>query len=320
MKPRLVVTPDLVPTLAARVQAIADDHLSGASTLLRQAVAVLVDAAPFGAGTVDTVARALCAAQPAMAPLWNAAALAVGVDGVDAVRRLAAQVQRAPRALARVFAELLAGTRSPRSGDRPIAIATISASESVRLCLEALDRSTDLHVVCTEARPLFEGRRMAADLTAAGVEVTLCTDAAVSAVVEASAIQLDAIVVGADAVTPRWFVNKCGSRQLIAAVGTDGVPTYVVASRDKFIGPMLASELTPSGGPPEEVWRTPPPAVIVANPYFEKVPIEAVAMFVTDAGPVGPGSVLDLCRAAVPPASAARLVSLIRDRRRAGGA
>ena len=314
---RFAVASERESTLAARVQAIADDHVSGASTLTRLAIAVLLDASRFGATAVDTVACRLCGAQPAMAPLWNAAALAVGEDGADAVQRLAAQVERAPRALARVFVDLmLTGWRRSRSEKEPLAVATISASESVRLCLEALARSAPLQVISAEGRPLLEGRRLAVDLAAAGIAVTVCTDAALSAVVDALSVKLDAIVVGADAVTPRWFVNKCGTGQFVSSVKVNGVPAYVVAGREKFVGSALAAQLTLSGGPPEEVWDAPPHGVAVANPYFEKVPLEAAAMFVTDVGAIGPGSVSELCRSAVSARSAERLAFILRD---AGG-
>ena len=317
MKP-IAVAPELESTLAARVQAIADDHLSGASTLTRLAIAVLIDASRFGAMAVETVACRLCRAQPAMAPLWNAAALAVGEEGDDAVQRLAAQVDRAPRALARVFVDLmLTGRRSSRPEREPLAVATISSSESVRLCLESLARSTPLQVISAEGRPLLEGRRLAIDLAAAGVAVTVCTDAALSAVVDALSVKLDAIVVGADAVTPRWFVNKCGTGQLVSSssVTVSGVPAYVVAGREKFVGPTLAAQLASSGGPPEEVWDAPPQGVAVANPYFEKVPLEAAAMFVTDVGAIGPGSVPELCQSAVSTKSTERLASILREAR-----
>ena len=71
---------DLDPALAVRVRAVADDHLSGASRLTQVAMEILLDAHRVGDG--DAAACALCAAQPAMASVWNAAAVAVGADGL----------------------------------------------------------------------------------------------------------------------------------------------------------------------------------------------------------------------------------------------
>lgn len=93
MKPN-AVAPELESTLGARVQAIADEHVSVASTLTRLAITVLIDAGRFGATTVDTVACRLCGASRRWRRCWNATALAVGEEGADAVQRLAAQVER----------------------------------------------------------------------------------------------------------------------------------------------------------------------------------------------------------------------------------
>jgi len=307
---------DLDPTLAARVRAIADDHLSGASTLSHKAIEILIDVHRTGAGPVDAVACALCAAQPTMASVWNAATMAVGDGGLPGLQRFATQVRRAPQVLARLLSDLLL-TRSDEPGRAPgpMVIATVSASESVRVCFEALSERTELRVICAEARPLMEGRHLATDLAAAGIPTTLCTDAGIGAVIAAPGARLEAVVVGADAVAPRWFINKCGTRHVVDIAAGLGVPSYVVASRDKFIHEVLADELRPNQGPPEDVWQHPPRGVSVANPYFERVPVESVATFVTDAGTLGPGSVSELCQSVATRADAVHLAALLRHAR-----
>ena len=217
-----------------------------------------------------------------------------------------------------MFADLLlTGHEGAGSGSEPLVVATVSASGSVRVCLEALSERTELQVICAEARPLMEGRRLAADLAAAGIPTTLCTDAGIDAVIATTGLRLDAVVVGADAVAPRWFVNKCGTRQVVDVGAGLGVPSYVVASRDKFIHEALVDELRPREGPPEpeEVWEHPPRDVTVTNPYFERVPVESVANFVTDAGLLGPASVEDLCRSVVGRSDSARLARMVRHAR-----
>lgn len=312
----VIVAPNLPAPFGERVGAIAADHLSGASALTRVAMQILIDAHRAGASTVGAVACALCDAQPAMASVWNAAAVAVGDGGLPRIRRLDQQVRRAPRSLARVFSDLLlTGHEGDGSASEPLVVATVSASGSVRVCLEALSERTALHVICAEARPLMEGRRLAADLAAAGIPTTLCTDAGIGAVIAATGPRLEAVVVGADAVAPRWFVNKCGTRQVVDVAAGLGVPSYVVASRDKFIDDVLVDELRPREGPPEEVWEHPPRGVTVTNPYFERVPVELVATFVTDAGLLGPASVEDLCRSVVGRSDSDRLARMVRHAR-----
>ena len=304
---------DLDPALAARVGTVADDHLSGASTLTLVAIEILIDALRAGAGTVDAAACALCVAQPTMASVWNAAALAVGADGPHRLQRLDHQIRRAPRVLARVLTDvLLTGSEGRSALSSPLVVATVSASASVRVCLEVLSERTRLQVICTEARPLMEGRRMATDLVAAGVPATVCTDAGIGAVMAATGPQLQAVVVGTDAVAPGWFVNKCGTRHVVEVAADLGVPSYVVGSRDKFIQETLADELRLNQGPPEDIWERPPTGVAVANPYFERVPVELAAMFVTDAGALGPASVSELGRSVVNREESDHLAGMIR--------
>ena len=315
----VAVATNLPPPFGERVSAIAADRRSGASALTRLAVEILIDAHGTGAGAVDAVACALCNAQPAMGSVWNAAAMSVGADGLPRVQRLDQQVRRAPRALARVFADLLlTRNESPGAVAGPLVVATVSASASVRVCLEALSERIELQVICAEARPLMEGRRLAADLAAAGISTTVCTDAGIGAVIAATGMRLEAVVVGADVVAPRWFVNKCGTRQVIEVAAGLGVPNYVVASRDKFVQGALADEIRPRDGPPEEVWEHPPRGVTVRNPYFERVPVELVANFVTDAGLLGPAAVEDLCRSVVSRSDSDRLAQMVRQARADG--
>src|SRR5436190_1738139 len=80
-------------------------------------------------------------------------------------------------------------------------------------------------------RPALEGRRLASRLAAAGIAVTYFSDAAISQALGGA----DAVVFGADAVAPEWFLNKSGTRMLAAAAGQQGLPVHVIATRDKFV-------------------------------------------------------------------------------------
>ena len=176
-----------------------------------------------------------------MAPVWNAVALALRPDGGAALDRFARRVERAPAAVARVAADVLLAGRAP---GQALAVATVSASGTVRACLGELSRRCRLQVLCAEGRPLLEGRALAASLAAAGIAVTLCTAAAAGGLSGAA----DTVLVGVDAVGPDWFVNKCGTRALVEAAAARGRAAYAAAARDKFIAAPLAARLTPGGG------------------------------------------------------------------------
>jgi translation initiation factor 2B subunit (eIF-2B alpha/beta/delta family) len=151
-----------------------------------------------------------------------------------------------------------------------------------------------LTVACAEGRPRLEGRRLAALLGATPATVEFYTDAALSLALRHST----ALVVGADAITPDWFLNKVGSLALATAASLNGVPVFVLATRDKFLPPPLFAGLPVADGDAREVWADAPGSVTVRNPYFERVPLHLVTGVVTDAGALSPDMVKEACRAA----------------------
>lgn len=273
------------------------DAESGASELLPAVLDILRQAREAGRAAVAEAARAVCAAQPSMAPAWNAAAAALrDVDEPGALARFEYRVGRAGPALRRLAVDVLAGPTAGNGGLSPgrLRIATVSYSGSVRDALVGVAARTMLSVACAEGRPRLEGRRLATALSREGIDVALYTDAALAAALHGA----NAVLFGADAIGPGWFLNKCGTWQLAVAASTAGVPAYVLATRDKFVPLPLAGFLSIVEHDPREVWDAPPPGVRVGNPYFERVPLDWIAGIVTDAGLLGAGMVEEACRAA----------------------
>jgi translation initiation factor eIF-2B subunit delta len=132
---------------------------------------------------------------------------------------------------------------------------------------------------------------LAAELLAAGIPVTYFADAAIAYALS----NADVVLVGADAIAATWFLNKTGTRMLAAAATQQGVPVYVVASRDKFAGRELAARLVIRSGEPAEVWDSPPEGVDVRNPYFESIPLDLVTGVISDLGILGTGMIPDVC-------------------------
>ena len=276
--------PDLFPGLKSRITALANDRISGASTLRESAIGVLRES--LVVGQVEAAAAALCRAQPSMASIWNASLHALAArTGPERFERFARTIERAPQALVR-FGLTLFEADAP-----PLDIVTLSASGSVVLLIDGLRQRGPVRVSCSEARPALEGRQLAARLAALGVEVTFFTDAALAEALDVA----DAVLVGADAVGPRDFVNKTGTRVLLAAAGAAGVPAYVAATRDKFVMPALWPRLTIRDEPPAEVWDTPPANVLVRNPYFETVPLDLAAGVISDLGVLASDMVREAC-------------------------
>jgi translation initiation factor 2B subunit (eIF-2B alpha/beta/delta family) len=226
-----------------------------------------------------------------MGSLWNAAAAALAVDD-RALDRFAVEAVRAPEAIAR-SAEPLLELRSGRSAS-VLTLATWSASGPVREVISRMARRMAVTVRCAEARPALEGRRLAGALARAGARVEVFADGALAAAVA----DADAVLVGADAIGEGWFVNKAGTRAVALVASAAGVPTYVLAGRDKCLGAALWCHVRLREGPPAEIWRHASRGIAVRNPYFERVPWDGVAALVTDRGVLGADDVAAICRAA----------------------
>src|SRR3954471_11548981 len=272
-------------SLNGRVAQIAADHHSGASELVGQVLSVLTDAMASGA-PLRPIAVALVNAQPSMAPVWNAVRAAV-VAGTSAdFERYVEHARRAPHSLVRHAAGLLLTGSSA-----PLTLVTISFSGTVALLLETLVAAQPLRAACADGLPGLEGRRMATRLSAAGIPVSHFTDAGLGHALDAA----DAVVVGADAVTPEWFLNKSGTRMLAAAAAQQGIPVYVLATRDKFLSRGAAALLQVREESPAEVWPSPPAGVTVRNPYFETTTLDLVSAVISEVGVLGAPPRSDAC-------------------------
>jgi ribose 1,5-bisphosphate isomerase len=273
--------------LTARVARIAADRTSGASELLLEVGGMLGEAISQGVD-LSPIARSLIRGQPSMAPIWNLVGQALAsANHPSTFAHYVAQLARAPQTLTRHAASLLLLD----AGADPLRIVTISYSGTVLLTLRSLAANRLLTVSCAEGHPALEGRRLARGLAAVGVAVTHYADAALAQALDGAA----AVLVGADAVAPDWFLNKSGTRMLAAAAAQQGVPLYVCATRDKFVSRAIAKRLSVRDESPSEIWPAPPPGVTVRNRYFETTPLDLVGAVISDVGVLGAALVPDAC-------------------------
>jgi translation initiation factor 2B subunit (eIF-2B alpha/beta/delta family) len=234
----------------ATVVALAEDRDLGATdTTLRAARAL----ARLSRGEVADAMETLLRGHPCMAPLWRLASVllserdhARGVEGFTAVLEdhgLAAE------AVAAVL---------------PNTVLTISWSATVARAIEVRRPAS---VVCMASDPGGEGARMAE-------AIGRFTDAAVLSDQEAlQRLPAEAVLVGADAVSPRSVVNKVKTRELAEAAGARHIPCYAVAGSSKLV----------------------PVELPVVDP-FQSTPIGAFTQIATPSGLMDP--VLTAARAA----------------------
>jgi len=99
------------------------------------------------------------------------------------------------------------------------------------LLKKAKQDGIDFQVICTETRPLFQGRFTAKEMLNAGIKTTLIVDSAARFFMN----QVDLAIVGADAITSEGnVINKIGTSAVALAAHEARTPFYVVSELLKF--------------------------------------------------------------------------------------
>jgi translation initiation factor 2B subunit (eIF-2B alpha/beta/delta family) len=194
------------------VTALARDRSMGASETADRAARLL---RAFPGEELTAAVEALLTAHPSMGPLWRLAhAIRTSEDSVEAVDR---------------FRKYLAGDSTAAfslSPALPGRVLTISNSSAVA---EALAVRKPRTVLCMLSEPGGEGLSMAG-IVSAYSEVRVLDDATAIRDVPA-----DAVLIGADAVSPSSVVNKVKSLELVRAAAAADIPRYAVAGNLKLV-------------------------------------------------------------------------------------
>lgn len=281
-------------------RALREDRSSGAAELAARAAAAYAEVLR-GSSSRDvdelrselaTVARAVLAAQPAMAPLLALGATVLrAVTGTADLESAREQTLRALAAfrehLERAAREVAARAEGlvPAGGH----LLTLSWSSTVRAALLEAARRRSFAVLCLESRPLLEGRKLAKELAENGLQVTVAPDAAVASLIRGC----DVVLVGADSIGELGVVNKIGTRAAALAARGSGIPVYALADTTKLLPPGYPQH-PEDDRPPEEVWEDPPPGLRIWNRYFEATPLSLFAGIVIEQGLRTPAEIEEL--------------------------
>jgi translation initiation factor 2B subunit (eIF-2B alpha/beta/delta family) len=263
------------------IDEIRKDRASGARKLALRAAMLLIRCARDAEEDVPELARALMAAQPAMAPVFNLAWRALASSDVaGACTEFLESMERNTARVAELAADLV---------DDGVRAMTHSFSSTVLAAFrEASRQGKRFSVICPESRPICEGVAMAASLGMAGIDSSVIADSAVYRFLPEARLAL----VGADAVSPRSVFNKTGTALLALAAGTFGVRVYALCPSDRFLPrPYEPPPEEPKN--PRELLERELPHVSAVNYYFDATPIEYVSGFVTEDGILTPAEMRD---------------------------
>lgn len=177
------------------------------------------------------------------------------------------------------------------------------SSTAVKIIEEQSKKVKDFKAVCTETRPLFQGRITATKLNEIGVDTTLIVDnAAESFIIDRGTHPIDVVFLGADEITMRGdAINKIGSWGIALASYFVSKPIYVVT-------PILKIEVETAYRPvkieyrcsvhdpgdnavclaSDEVWAEAPRGLKMVNPAFEIINKEFITGYITEYGIIKP--------------------------------
>ena len=282
----------MIEQLNTLIDSLSLDHKRGASEIVRDAAELFVEITLHGVENSDAAdhlfqraVRRLAKGQPTMAPVlnllnrlcksreekgedWkeiNASIPTIYRQPSDYVDQMKQHLSMMPRAT-----RLIAFSNSSTVAQ----IITTTYSES----------GWPEHILCGEGRPVMEGVVLAKKLTAAGLDVTLFTDAALmSKVVEA-----DAVWVGGDSLSRDGLVNKVGSRALAMLCQMRQIPFISVMSSDKLLPTALAPFFYSVPQNPREIGGDDSESLNIHNEYYETLPLECVTSILTEDGVFAP--------------------------------
>lgn len=142
-------------------------------------------------------------------------------------------------------------------------------------------------VICTETRPLFQGRITAKELVNAGVNTTMIIDSAVADFIK----DVDVVLLGCDVITPNSVINKIGSNNIGLLCEKYDIPLYVCSTSFKFDPESVIGRGVPiEERNPKEVWPKHPRGLKILNPAFDSIPYDNITSFINELGVFSPDS------------------------------
>lgn len=163
---------------------------------------------------------------------------------------------------------------------------------------KAKRRGVDFEVICTETRPVYQGRITAEELLEAGIKTTMIVDSAVRTFLK----DADLVVVGADAITSEGnVINKIGTSLVALAAQEARVPFYVITELLKFDPQTIHGDYEAiEERDASEVWLDAPRGLAIRNPAFEVTRRDYIHGIVCEEGVISPHSILEAVRRRYP--------------------
>lgn len=160
------------------------------------------------------------------------------------------------------------------------------------LLKRAKQEGKSFEVVCTETRPIFQGRVTAKEMLELDVKTTLIADSAARFFMN----QVDFVIVGADAITSQGnVINKIGTSTIALVAQEARTPFYVVSELLKFDPVTMYGDYEKiEERSPSEIWENPPKNLVIRNPAFDVTRRDFIHGIICEDGIVSPHSITEV--------------------------
>lgn len=190
--------------------------------------------------------------------------------------------------------ECIAEIGAKRIRDNSVVFTHCHSSTVTHLLSKAKKDGKTFEVICTETRPVFQGRITAKEMLALGVKTTFIVDSAARSFMR----NADLVIVGADAITSEGnVINKIGTSTIALLAHEARKPFYVVSELLKFDPATVCGDYEKiEERSPNEVWKGAPEKLIVRNPAFDVTRRDFIHGVICEEGIIPPHSVAEVVR------------------------
>ena len=188
--------------------------------------------------------------------------------------------------------ERIAEIGARRIRNRSVILTHCHSSTVTYLLNKARSEEKFFRVICTETRPIFQGRITAKEMLELGVDTTLIVDSAARFFMN----QADFVIVGADAITSEGnVINKIGTSMIALLAQEARTPFYVVSELLKFDPATMYGDYEKiEERNPNEIWKDPPENLTIRNPAFDITRRDFIHGIICEEGIISPHSVIEV--------------------------
>jgi len=172
-------------------------------------------------------------------------------------------------------------------------ILTHCHSSTVTHLLKQAKREGKLfEIICTETRPLFQGRITAKEMLESDIKTTLIVDSAARFFMNT----VDLVIVGADAITSEGnVINKIGTSTIALIAHEARTPFYVVSELLKFNPATMFGDYEKiEERSSDEVWKGSPKGLVIRNPAFDVTRRDFIHGIICEDGIISPHSIAEI--------------------------